>query len=193
MARPRKKILQKDISRNSSIKITGTINKIKANERKYTICLVIIFMALFTVIGYFTLKINVTKYDEYLKKGSITLYSKVVALDETQVFSDQDGLKTDDYSITIYNGIEKEVRYRILLRKDETLTNLCDCRDVEIKPNNLRISFDGDIVTYNDFNDIVIDTGVLKEYEDKTITVKVWLSEDTNTHFHGRFILERID
>ena len=193
MARPRKKILQKDISRNSSIKITGTINKIKANERKYTICLVIIFMTLFTVIGYFTLKINVTKYDEYLKRGSITLYSKVVALDEKQVFSDQDGLKTDDYSITIYNGIEKEVRYRILLRKDETLTNLCDCRDVEIKPNNLRLSFDGDIVTYNSFDDIVIDTGVLSEYEDKTIKVKVWLSKDTNTHFHGRFILERID
>ena len=193
MARPRKKILQKDISRNSSIKITGTINKIKANERKYTICLVIIFMTLFTVIGYFTLKINVTKYDEYLKRGSITLYSKVVALDETQVLNNQDGLKTEDYSITIYNGIEKEVRYRILLRKDETLTNLCDCRDVEIQPNNLRISFDGDVVTYNSFDDIVIDTGVLSEYEDKTIKVKVWLSEDTNTHFHGRFILERID
>ena len=43
-------------------------------------------MTLFTVIGYFTLKINVTKYDEYLKRGSITLYSKVVALDEKQVF-----------------------------------------------------------------------------------------------------------
>ena len=130
---------------------------------------------------------------EYLKKGSITLYSKVVALDETQVLNDQDGLKTEDYSITIYNGIEKEVRYRILLRKDETLTNLCDCRDVEIKPNNLRISFDGDVVTYNSFDDIVIDTGVLSEYEDKTIKVKVWLSEATNTHFHGRFILERVD
>ena len=193
MVRPRKKILQKDISRNSSIKITGTINKIKANERKYTICLVIIFMALFTVVGYFTLKINVTKYDEYLKRGSITLYSKVVTLDEKQVLNDQDGLKTEDYLITIYNGIEKEVRYRVLLRKDETLTNLCDCRDVEIKPNNLRVSFDGDVVTYNSFDDIVIDTGVLSEYEDKTIKVKVWLNEDTNTHFHGRFILERVD
>ena len=47
MARPRKKIKQADISKNSSIKISGVINKIKANERRYTISLAIIFMGLF--------------------------------------------------------------------------------------------------------------------------------------------------
>ena len=59
MARPRKKLKQADISKNSSIKISGVINKIKANERRYTASLVIIFMALFMVIGYFTLKLNI--------------------------------------------------------------------------------------------------------------------------------------
>ena len=114
MARPRKKILQKDISRNSSIKITGTINKIKANERKYTICLVIIFMTLFTVIGYFTLKINVTKYDEYLKRGSITLYSKVVALDEKQM----ETLKELQIRAK-ENGVETKLLNREELLKEE--------------------------------------------------------------------------
>ena len=64
MARPRKKLKQADINRNSSIKISGVINKIKANERRYTASLVIIFMALFMVIGYFTLKLNIKEYDE---------------------------------------------------------------------------------------------------------------------------------
>ena len=66
MARPRKKLKQADISKNSSIKISGVISKIKANERRYTISLAIIFMGLFIVIGFFTLKMNIKKYDDYL-------------------------------------------------------------------------------------------------------------------------------
>lgn len=192
MARPRKKLKQADISRNSSIKISGVINKIKANERRYTISLVIIFMALFMVVGFFTLKLNVKKYDEYLEKGVLSLYSKLVVLQEENILTDDDGLKSNSYYISIYNGIEKNVRYRILLKKDETLTSRCGCEG-ELKPSDLKFSFNDDVVTFDSFDDIVIDAGMIEKFENKTIEVKVWLSEEAKTHFHGRFIVERID
>ena len=192
MARPRKKLKQADISRNSSIKISGVINKIKANERRYTISLVIIFMALFMVVGFFTLKLNVKKYDEYLEKGVLSLYSKLVVLQEENILTDDDGLKSNSYYISVYNGIEKNVRYRILLKKDETLTSRCGCEG-ELKPSDLKFSFNDDVVTFDSFDDIVIDAGMIEKFENKTIEVKVWLSEEAKTHFHGRFIVERID
>ena len=133
MARPRKKIKQADISKNSSIKISGVINKIKANERRYTISLAIIFMGLFIVIGFFTLKMNVKEYDEYLKKGTLSSYSKIVALQDDNKFTDDEGIKSESYYINVYNGLDSTVRYRILLVKDETLTNTCGCEG-ELKP-----------------------------------------------------------
>lgn len=192
MARPRKMITEKDISKNSSIKISGTINRIKANERKYTLCLSIIFMFLFVVIGYFTLRINVGDNNAYLRNNSLTINSKLVTLSEDDILSEQDGLNTEDYVLTLYNGMDKDVKYRVLLVKDETLTNLCDCRDEEFDVKSLRLSFIGDIVTYSSLENILIDTGELKEKETKKIKVKVWLNEEANTHFHGRFVLERI-
>lgn len=190
MARLRKMISEEDISKNSSVKISGTINRIKANERKYTIYLVIIFMFLFTIVGYFTLKFNVDDYNKDLKKDSITLNSDIVTLSEEDRLSDLDGLKSKSYKITIESGIEEATRYRIRLVKDDTLTDMCGCLE-EIKPSDLRVSFDGDIVTYNNFDDIVIDTGKIRVHEVRTTYVKIWLSEDATTHFHGRFILEK--
>lgn len=189
MARPRKKIKQADISKNSSIKISGIINKIKANERRYTISLAIIFMGLFIVIGFFTLKMNVKEYDEYLKKGTLSLYSKMVVLQDDNKFTDDEGINSESYYINVYNGLESTVRYRILLVKDETLTNACGCEG-ELKPNDLKFSFDGDVVTFDSFDDMVIDSGILEKFENDRVEVKVWLSEEATTHFHGRFIVE---
>lgn len=189
MARPRKKIKQSDISKNSSIKISGVINKIKANERRYTISLAIIFMGLFIVIGFFTLKMNVKEYDEYLKKGTLSSYSKIVALQDDNKFTDDEGIKSESYYINVYNGFDSTVRYRILLVKDETLTNTCGCEG-ELKPNDLKFSFDGDVVTFDSFDDMVIDSGILEKFENDKVEVKVWLSEEATTHFHGRFIVE---
>lgn len=192
MARPRKKLKQADINRNSSIKISGVINKIKANERRYTASLVIIFMALFTVIGYFTLKLNIKEYDEYLEKGVLSLYSKMVTLQEENILSDEDGLKSESFYISVYNGIESDVRYRILLKKDETLTTNCGCEG-ELKPTDIKFSFNGDVVVFDSFDDMVIDSGIIKKFENNSISVKLWLSEEAKTHFHGKFIIERVD
>lgn len=191
MARPRKKLKQADISKNSSIKISGVINKIKANERRYTISLAIIFMGLFIVIGFFTLKMNIKKYDDYLEKGVLSLYSKVVVLQEDDKLSDSEGIKTDSFYLNLYNGIDGTVRYRILLVKDETLTNTCGCGG-ELKPSDLKFSFSGDVVTFDSFDNMVIDSGILEKFENDRVEVKVWLSEEATTHFHGRFIVEKI-
>ena len=192
MARPRKKLKQADINRNSSIKISGVINKIKANERRYTASLVIIFMALFMVIGYFTLKLNIKEYDEYLEKGVLSLYSKMVTLQEENVLSDEDGLKSESFYISVYNGIESDVRYRILLKKDEKLTTKCGCEG-ELKPTDIKFSFNGDVVVFDSFDDMVIDSGIIKKFENNSVSVKLWLSEEAKTHFHGKFIIERVD
>ena len=191
MARPRKKLKQADISKNSSIKISGVINKIKANERRYTISLVIIFMGIFIVVGFFTLRLNVKQYDEYLEKGVLSLYSKVVVLQEDDMLSDEDGIKTESYYISVYNGLESTVRYRILLVQDETLTSSCGCSG-DIKPTDIKFSFGGDVVTFDSFEEMVIDSGKLEKFENQNSKVKVWLSEDATTHFHGRFIVEKI-
>lgn len=192
MARPRKKLKQADISKNSSIKISGVINKIKANERKYTICLAIIFMGIFIVVGFFTLRLNVKEYDDYLEKGVLSLYSKMVVLQEDDILSDEEGLKTESYYINLYNGIEGEVRYRILLKKDDTLTSSCGCVD-ELKPSDIKFSFNNDVVTFDSFDEMVIDSGIIEKYENDRLEVKLWLSEDATSHFHGRFIVERIN
>lgn len=194
MARPRKKLTQADISRNSSIKITGTINKIKANERKYTTYLVITFMFLFMVIGYFTLKVNTDKHDEYFNKDSLSMYSKVITLNEKDVLSDEDGLKQKGHSLNLYSGIKGNVKYRILIKKDDTLTGLCDCSENLVEAKNIKCSINGsEIITFTDINNMVIDSGMMQENESKAMNIKLWLNEGTNTHFHGKFILERVD
>ncbi len=192
MARPRKLLKQKDISKNSSIKISGVINKIKTNERRYTLCLVIIFLVLFMFIGYFTLKFNVKEYDEYLKKGVLSLYSKMVVLDEDNILNDQAGIESESYYINVYNGIEETVKYRIKLVKDETLTSNCGCENT-IKASDIKFSFNGDVVTFDNLDEMVIDSGKLYKFENSRIEVKVWLSEEATTHFHGRFIVERMN
>ena len=191
MARPRKKLKQADISKNSSIKISGVINKIKANERRYTISLAIIFMGLFIVIGFFTLKMNIKKYDDYLEKGTLSLYSKVVVLQDDDKLPDSEGIKTDSFYLNLYNGLESSVRYRILLVKDETLTSTCGCSG-ELKPSDIKFSFSGDAVTFDSFDNMVIDSGILEKFENDKVEVKVWLSEEATTHFHGRFVVEKI-
>ena len=191
MARPRKKLKQADISKNSSIKISGVINKIKANERRYTISLAIIFMGIFIVIGFFTLKLNIKEYDDYLEKGVLSLYSKVVVLQDDDKLSDEEGIKSESFYLNLYNGIEGTVRYRILLVKDETLTRTCGCEG-ELKPSDVKFSFSGDVVTFDSFDDMVIDSGILEKFENDKVEVKVWLSEEATTHFHGRFVVDKI-
>lgn len=191
MTRPRKKLKQADISKNSSIKISGVINKIKANERRYTISLAIIFMGLFMVIGFFTLRLTVDENDKYLKQNVLASHSKVVVLQENDILSDEEGLKLDSYFINIYNGIDEEVRYRVLLKIDETLTSTCGCGG-ELKPSDIKFSFNDDVVTFDSFEDMVIDSGIIKKHENQIVEVKLWLSEEATTHFHGRFIVERV-
>ena len=58
MGRPIKKLQKSDINKNSSSQVSHTIRKIKENEAKYTAVLVLVFMASFCVIGYFTLRVN---------------------------------------------------------------------------------------------------------------------------------------
>ena len=46
----KKKLKQANINRNTSIEVSHTIKKIKENERKYTIILVIFFMIIIGIV-----------------------------------------------------------------------------------------------------------------------------------------------
>ena len=59
------KLKIEDVNRNSAKNVSHTINKIKSNERKYTIILVFIFMILFIVICLY----------HYLKTSALTYAS----------------------------------------------------------------------------------------------------------------------
>ena len=52
------KLKAEDINKNTGKDISHTISKIQANERKYTIILIIFFVSLFFVVGYFSLRVN---------------------------------------------------------------------------------------------------------------------------------------
>ena len=108
MARPRKKLQQSDINRNTSVEVSHTIKKIKENERKYTIVLVIIFMSIFSIIGYKLFSVdsnilfnNVSAYSKYNSYFSIS--SEVLTLTNKDIYSDDLGIKTEKDSINITN------------------------------------------------------------------------------------------
>ena len=47
-----------DIKKRTNTKMSKSVKKIKDNENKYTFLLVLFFMLLFIVIGYFTLRVQ---------------------------------------------------------------------------------------------------------------------------------------
>ena len=57
MAR-KKRLKKSDINKNNSIEISGSINRLKSQESKYTLFLVIFFMIIFCIICYYTLSFN---------------------------------------------------------------------------------------------------------------------------------------
>jgi len=104
------KLKAEDINKNNGKEISHTINKIKANERKYTIILVIFFVALFLTMGYFLLSSDVKKiYNSY--NSTLIIKAPSIKLTDKDVMNDSMGLKKDYFKIELVNNTEQDLNY----------------------------------------------------------------------------------
>ena len=116
----KKKLKEKDINKNNFTEKKHTINKIKKQETKYTVFLVIFFMVLFSIIGYNILVFNdkdleniVLEKDETLE--NLTFTSPSITLNENDILDDDKGLEKKPYRLRIENNKSTKVKYTVFL------------------------------------------------------------------------------
>ena len=191
MAKTKKKLKQTDINRNTSIEVSHTIRKIKENERKYTVILVIFFMIILSVVGYHFLTVDNSVIYSDIKTASnnnsyISLSSSNITLTSDDVLSDSLGLKSNKYKIHISNNTNKIKQYKIYLVSSD-----CKCGNSSFDKNSIHYSVDGknvDLLT----DDLFVE-GILKKKEEKDIIYRIWIDDNVvnkDLHYHGYFILK---
>ncbi len=194
----RKKLKGKDIRKNASLQVSHSINKIKENERRYTIILVLFFMCLFSVIGYFTLSINKTYQTNTQKKYSygkatLSLSSENLSLTNEDIMTDELGLEKTPISLIVNNENDTSERFQIKFIIDNDIGRKCGCN------NNLELS---KIHYSTDFQNIIeytTEKSILEDMIDaktkKKIDISMWLdnSLDKNqiNHIHGHFEISK--
>lgn len=197
MARKIKRLKSSDINRNSSIKISHTIEKIKAHERRYMLIVASIFMIIFIFIGYFLFRVNYTD-NNYLASTNISyvLNSSVISITEDYIMSDSNGLKSDGFGVTFYNAEDEKINYELILKKDNFFTDRCGCNN-DLSLGLLKYSIDKKNIGTVNSNEMVISRGVIDSYESKDINVKLWLNDQVSLnddyHFHGRFVFRKVN
>ena len=196
MARMRKKLKQKDINKNSSVEVSHTIKRIKENELKYTIVLVVFFMFIFGVFGYLTLRVSNDKIAVSNIKNNVSIgfnsaiQGEVIFLDKHNIMSDVEGLRTNGYQVDIENTTNNSFIYQIYLSSYDNQIELCGCKDRIIDPKYIRYSLDGIITKSLDSNNGLLLTEVpITGRVLKRLNIRIWLDEslDKNSdyHYHG--------
>lgn len=194
----KKKLKKSDINKNNSIEISGSINKLKSQEAKYTLFLVMFFMIIFCIIGYNTLSFN-DKVMIYGKSNDtsddyISSKSELVTLTENNVLSDEAGLLSKNINVEIENGSDFELNYRIVFKQDDNIVLSCGCLDKKMDSSLIKFSIDGEKIQQLD-GEMVITEGRLEPSKNIVIPVKMWVSEEASNkdlHFHGHFVLEEL-
>ena len=194
MARPRKKLIQADINRNSSIEVSHTIKRIKQHERRYTAILVIIFMAIFFVFGYNLLSVNNTKLLSDIKtvsKGQtyFASSSNIEVLTNDDILTDEDGLKSKKSIIHIVNNTNIDKKYKLKLVK----TN-CECGNKEFDIKDIRYSLNQKKVLKPNDDKILLE-GTIKKNDKKDIVYNLWVNDINNKyneeyHLHAHIEVE---
>lgn len=193
---------KKTTSQASSKKATSSIEKIKANEKKYTIILVTIFFLSFCFIGYQTLQINSnyvvnSNISNNQSKHEVTLAGKTITLTNKNIKSDSEGLLSDSLLFSIENNQNHNIHYQIILKEDDDLIQECGCINKRISYTSIHYSLDGkNVKTINPSEKIIILEDNLNKNSTKEINLKIWLSKNldlnTENHFHGKLEIEII-
>ena len=194
MARKRtKKLNIHDIHKNNDVEVSHAIQKIKENERKYTAILVLIFMSIFVVLGYFSLRVNYHYLSEnnYLPVNSYSTAGEVITLTTDNILSDQEGLLSLPYHYQFSNDYSKDINYQIVLVQDKDYTNLCGCDS--FANNNIRYSLDGKTIKKLP-EDGVIENGVLRSNSVRDLSIYLWVDDslsNNNLHYHAFLTIEK--
>lgn len=188
----RKKLTMGDIS-TSSKNISHSISKIKANECKITVILVVVFLCLFGVIGYFVSSIDSTKLFNSVSGINIvgvSFSSNIFTLSSDSIMSDEEGLKSNPHIIKMSNRFSYDYNYLVSLKENDNLKSVCDdCKSID--KSLIRYSIDG--VTVKSLENDTLDLGVgsIEEDTDKEMAIRLWLSDgavlDEDSIFNGMF------
>lgn len=182
MGQSRKKLQRDCINRNNSTNISHTINKIKENEVKYTIILVIIFISIFVILGYNFLSIdNYELFDNTIKKNNyFSISNNLITLTNSNIGSEE--VNSKENIIHIINNTNFDKNYKIYFKTKDYID--------ESILNRVRYSIDGkNIFT---LNDNLFTSGIIKKGEKKDIFYNIWISDedinlDDNFYLNGYF------
>ena len=193
MARKRtKKLNIHDIHKNNDVEVSHAIQKIKENERKYTAILVLIFMCVFIIVGYFSLRVNYHySSDNNILVNSYSTSGDVITLTNQAVLSDKEGLLTIPYHYQFSNDYSKDINYQIVLVQDNDYSDICGCDSFSTK--NIRYSLDGKTIK-NLPDDGVIENGVLRKNSVRDLELYLWVSDslaNNNSHYHAYLTIEK--
>ncbi len=191
-----------DINKNSNQDLGHTIRGIKANERKYTIILVCIFMIIFIIIGYFNFRVDnrLINTDQVLYRNVLSASSMSVTLNNTYIKNDNIGKNDNPYIVNVNNNTGSDINYKVELIRNEKENELCKCGNNLLDINNIKYSIDGgdvSLLNTNGNGDTVVVTGTLKSGMSKSYDIRLWVSDDISKnedyHFHGYFKVVKIE
>ncbi len=198
-----KKLKINDINKSSNQDLGHTIKGIKANERKYTIILVCVFMIIFAVIGYFNFRVDnslLINTDQSFYRNVLSASSMSVTLNNTYIKSDDIGKKDSPYVVNVNNNTCNDINYRVELIRTDKVNGLCKCGNKLLDIKNIKYSIDGgdvSLLNKNSNGDTVVVTGTLKSGKSKSYDVRLWVSDEVSKledyHFHGYFKVVKIE
>jgi len=190
------KLAKEDINKNSGKEISHTISKIQAHERLYTFLLVIVFMVTIPIFVFFALKVDEYQlYDPSYYLSSFSLSGQSVTLTSDNIMSDEEGLKSPQYTLDFSNNTNHSVNYIIRFAEDEDMFEKCECKDKVIDYHMIKYSLDGKTVHQFTDETMIITAGMIKDKADDYLNIRFWIDDSIKDEafYYGKFILEELE
>ena len=187
-----------DVNKNSGIKISHTINKIKENERKYTFYLTSLFMVLIVVFAYMVFRVDadsLTSLDYTMAYQHLSSSGKMVYMNEDNIMSDEEGLVSEPVFVNFSNMTNHTINYVIKFVEEKDMVENCKCEIVDYK--KIKFSVDGVNIQTFDNEDMVVTSGMIKSNNEDTLKVHFWIDndmpEDSECNYYGRFVFQEFN
>lgn len=186
-----------DVNKNSGIKITHTINKIKEHEARYTLILTTIFVVLIISVFYVVFRFDSDDLaEEYANMyAHLSSSGRLVYINESDILNDTEGLKSEPYTVNFSNMTGNTINYVIRFIEEKDMVENCKCDIVDYR--DIRFSFDGVNVLRFDDENMIVTSGMIKSNEKGSLDVHFWIDEsvpkDTECNYYGKFIFEEFN